>query len=125
MEKQELEQVINEVDRLWMTIKSGLDNALLATTTREKLRRIDELVRGLNLPALQNDIGVLMGYKYPVAVIEIEEPHPCDECHIVKYDLNPDNCHGCVNEAMLQTYVPPYIDPLEASAEDDDDTRIY
>jgi hypothetical protein len=132
-----LEQVTNNADELWMNLKSGLDHALSSVSPHEKLTRLDHLIAGAlpNLRTLRGDIRTLMGYSHPVAALEVELEHPCDDFEVIMNKLDPEeHCHGCINEPALQAYVPkgarirPYIEATEASTEEDepdDETRIY
>lgn len=117
--KRTLTQIVNAID---LTANSLRDSATpFGRMKPEQMQRrleqaVNEAIRTLQI--VHKDL------KYPMLIVET---HVCDDCQVILNNLDPDeHCHGCGNEAQLQSYVPKdlrytYMDPTEASAEEDRD----
>lgn len=121
-----LQQLLNNIDQTRSSLKDIVDDAMA------KARSPEELVRILGGKGLLDGLigtldTVLSELRDPMLIVTVDiDPHPCDGCEVVLNNLDAnEHCHGCANEAHLQTYVPKdmrhlgYVDPTEASAEDE------
>lgn len=117
-----VQQLLNNIDLTRNSLKDTVDDAMA------KAGSPAELVRILSSKGLLDGLigtldSVLREFRDPMLIVTIEV-HPCDDCEVVLNNLDSnEHCHGCVNEAHLQTFVPKdmrglgYIDPTEASVE--------
>ncbi len=97
--KPTLTQLVNTVD---VTANSLRDSATpFGRLTSEQMQKrleqaVDEAIRTLQV--VQEDL------KYPMLIVET---HVCDDCEVTRSNLDPnEHCHGCGNEAQLQSYIP-------------------
>lgn len=134
-EKPSLKSVLRDLESEVSSLRTGIAQ-VLARKPPMQARILLDLVEDTigNLVALREDLEALAEMRSPIAILEIDEigededaPHPCDSCIVVEENLDgEEHCPGCVNEGLLQDYVPPYlrkprgyIELTEVSAEED------
>jgi len=122
-----VQQLLNNIEQTRYSLKDAVDDALATSGTPEELvRRLSE--KGLLDGAIGTLDAVLKEFRDPMLIVTGRmEAHPCDGCEVVLNNLPAEeHCHGCTNEIYLDTFVPKdlrhegYIDPTEASYEDDE-----
>jgi len=118
--------LLNNIDQTRISLKDAVDDAMAAARSPAHLVRILS-AKGM----LDGMIGtldmVLKELRDPMLVVTVDmETHPCDNCQVVKNNLDAnEHCGPCEYEAELRTYVPKdmrnigYVDATEASAEDE------
>jgi len=118
--------LLNDIDLTRYKMKDVVDDAMAEARSPEELVRIlgekgllDGMIGTLN--------SVLREFRDPMLIVTVET-HPCDGCEVVLNNLDAgEHCHGCTNEAHLETFVPKdlrdrdlsYVDPTEASTENE------
>ncbi len=116
--------ILNTLESESLSIRTRLD--LIIGTANDEAELRSKLLYLLDGP-LKNLVSVAAELREPIVIIEEEAEHPCDNCAVVKENMEPEeverHCAGCENEMRQVDWVHPklrgYVEPTEASAEDD------